>query len=519
MGRSDGIPVRIACAEFQQETCGLSLSLGDLKADGWNVTTGSDAISKWLQIGNANDIMDGFRSGLSDPTLTAGLDVTSIPLCFVDGNTNQRPLSATVVHELLERSLLQPLRDAVSQGPLNGVLLSLHGSFWADGDDDVDGTVLKEVRGIVGASCVVIAVNDQHSNITERMVANADAIFIERTYPHVDMAERARAGVVLLAQTLRGEVQPLMAWCPVPLLWSAPRMITAEEPALSYVQQLQALDEQSGILTASVGVGYQWQDSPFVGASAVVVADGSAAIAQDAANQLGRWLFERKQHWVKDPLSATEALALGTAAGQYPIVLADQGDNPGGGAPSDSTEVLRIFKERGLAPAAVLYICDPLAAKQAHAAGRGAKVKISIGGKSSSRFGPPVYFDAATVVALSDGRFVYDGPMYSGKQEELGLCAHIEQDGLHVILISVPVQPMDLALSRSLDLDCTTLKYILVKSTGHFRSGFAPIAGSIYNVDTDSLLPQDWSKISYSRIPPLFPLHDAVEFRPHPARL
>jgi microcystin degradation protein MlrC len=458
--------------------------------------------------------MDGFRSGLSDQALTDGLDVTTLPLCFVNGNTNQRPLSAAVVHSLLERSLLQPLRDAVAQHPLDGVLLSLHGSFWAHGDDDVDGTVLERVRGVVGQSCIVIAVNDQHSNITDRMVANADALFIERTYPHTDMAERAQAAVALLAQTLRGEVRPAMAWCPVPLLWSAPRMITAEQPALSYVQQLQVLDEDPRILTASVGVGYQWQDSPYVGASAVVVADGSSVVAQDAANELGQWLFERKRQWVKDPISAEEALALGEAAGRYPIVLADQGDNPGGGAPSDSTEVLRIFKERGLAPAAVLYICDPEAAAYTHAAGCGATLELDIGGKSSDRFGPPVHFQAANVVALSDGRFVYDGPMYAGKQEELGLSAHIEQDGLHVILISLPVQPFDMALSRSLDLDCTSLKYLLVKSTGHFRSGFERIAGSIHNIDTNSLLPQDWSKIDYKRIPPLFPLVDSVAFYP-----
>ena len=40
---------------------------------------------------------------------------------------------------------------------------------------------------------MVISVNDQHSNITEQMITTADALFIERTYPHTDMAERARA--------------------------------------------------------------------------------------------------------------------------------------------------------------------------------------------------------------------------------------------------------------------------------------------------------------------------------------
>jgi microcystin degradation protein MlrC len=251
--------VRVAVAEFQQETCGFSLSLGDLEADEWVVSAGAEFAAEWSEIGGANDIIDGFADGLNDPKVTAGLDVAVLPLCFVNGNTNQRPLAATVIHDLLESCLLAPLRSAVAEDPVDGVLLSLHGSFCAEGDDDVDGTVLERVRQVVGPDCVVIAVNDQHSNIGARMVSNADALFIERTYPHTDMHERGCAAVELLARTLRKEVRPVMAWCSVPLLWSAPRMITAEEPALSYVAQLQALDDTPGILSASIGVGYQWQ--------------------------------------------------------------------------------------------------------------------------------------------------------------------------------------------------------------------------------------------------------------------
>ena len=309
-----------------------------------------------------------------------------------------------------------------------------------------------------------------------------------------------------------------MAWCPVPLLWSAPRMITAEQPALSYVQQLLALDQTPGILTASVGVGYQWQDSPAVGASAVVIADGSIAAGQKAANKLGEWLWCEHEQWANESVSATEGLARGEEAGKYPIILADQGDNPGGGAPSDAVEVLSLFKEHALQPACVLYIADPEAAALAHAAGKGATIPLDVGGKSSPKFGPPVHFERAKVVAVSDGKFVYDGPMYGGKAEDLGLSAHIEQDGLHVVLISLCVQPFDLALCRSqrrsLELDCTAMRYICVKSTGHFRSGFEAIAGSIHNVDTVSLLPQDWDKIGFTRVQPLYPLDMGAVFQP-----
>ena len=37
-------------------------------------------------------------------------------------------------------------------------------------------------------------------------------------------------------------------------------------------------------------------------------------------------------------------------------------------------------------------------------------------------------------------------------------------------------------MSRSLGLDVTTMRYISVKSTGHFRDGFEPIAGSLESI-------------------------------------
>ena len=49
----------------------------------------------------------------------------------------------------------------------------------------------------------------------------------------------------------------------------------------------------------------------------------------------------------------------GDRIGKYPIILADQSDNPGGGAPSDNTEILQLFLDRNLEDAVVLHIRDP----------------------------------------------------------------------------------------------------------------------------------------------------------------
>jgi microcystin degradation protein MlrC len=64
---------------------------------------------------------------------------------------------------------------------------------------------------------------------------------------------------------------------------------------------------------------------------------------------------------------------------------------------------------------------------------------------------------------------------------------------------------MDLALCDSLGLDCRALRYICVKSTGHFRDGFQPIAGSIFNVDHgETLFTMDYAKLTqgFTRLGP-----------------
>jgi hypothetical protein len=68
------LPVRVACGEFQQETCGLALNLGALETDGWHLTTGADASSKWLQVGNRHRIL-GYRLAIADRWLVVALRV------------------------------------------------------------------------------------------------------------------------------------------------------------------------------------------------------------------------------------------------------------------------------------------------------------------------------------------------------------------------------------------------------------------------------------------------------------
>jgi microcystin degradation protein MlrC len=264
------------------------------------------------------------------------------------------------------------------------------------------------------------------------------------------------------------------------MVWGM-NQVTAHSPMKEAIAELHRIEAQPGVVCGSIATCYFLADVPDMGASVYVVTDNNPAAAQQYADELGQWCYERRADWHFDMPTTSEALAESQAAGCFPVIFADMRDNTGGGSPGDSTGTLRAFVEAGVRDACVLNITDPEAAQQCHAAGAGATLTLDIGGKSSPLQGAPVPM-TARVIAVSDGKFKYDGPMFAGLESDLGLSAHIEQDGIHVLLTTHREQPFDTAFARTLQLDPRQMRYIGVKSAAHFRAGFEAWAGAIYVV-------------------------------------
>jgi microcystin degradation protein MlrC len=455
-----------------------------------------------------NDLLDRFRGtnsctgGFIEGAARHGFELAPLLWTFAyPGGLIPRP-----DYELLKAELLDRLGRARAEGPVDGVLLDLHGAMVVEGIDDGDGDLLEAVRCAVGPGCPVVVTFDLHGNHTQRRLGAATAVVGYDTYPHVDMAERGLEAADLIVRTGRGEVRPVMAWRPLPLFWSAACQVTAHPPMDEVMRLVHEAECRPGILSVTLATGFPWADVPQMGASVIVVANKDRGLAQTTADEIGDWVWHRRDCWHRPLLGVREALALGEREGRYPVVLADMADNTGGGAPGDSTEVLRTFLELRLRDALLLYLVDPAAARQAHAAGTGRTVPFSLGGKSDPVQGPPVSV-AAEVVALSDGTFRYDGPMYAGLTGDLGPSAWLRCQGVNVVAVSGRVQPLDQAFARSLGIDCSAMRYLAVKSAAHFRSGFEGLAGSIYNVNARAIHTHDFAQLPYRRRKkPMFPL-------------
>src|ERR1041385_2975046 len=125
------------------------------------------------------------------------------------------------------------------------------------------------------------------------------------------------------------------------------------------IRRVHELEKRSGIVSVTVATGFQWADVPEAGASVIAVADGDEELANAVANELGDWIWEHRERWYAPPLPVRDALIAAEEKGKYPILLADHADNTGGGAPGDSTEVLRTFLDLDLKDALILYMVDP----------------------------------------------------------------------------------------------------------------------------------------------------------------
>jgi microcystin degradation protein MlrC len=104
--------------------------------------------------------------------------------------------------------------------------------------------------------------------------------------------------------------------------------------------------------------------------------------------------------------------------------------------------------------------------------------------------------------------------MYAGLAASMGPSAHIEQDGVHVLLVTIGEQPFDTAFARTLGLDPRRMKYVGVKSAAHFRSGFGAWAGAIHLVAEPSVH-SPWAVTFHHLGRRVYPLDENGRFDPN----
>ena len=402
---------------------------------------------------------------------------------------------------------------AAAKGGFDGIMLDLHGAMVTQSLEDGEGQFLKRLRAIVPNTPIAVSL-DMHANLYDEIVANATVVAGYRTYPHIDTYETARLAGEILLRAMRGEVRPVMAWGNVPMLPHVMRQGTDDHPNKELQHRCATMNDERA-LAASLFTGFPHADIANAGLSAAVVTDGDRELAERLRDELlDRAWVERDAFVYKIvPLEQSVARARAMpppAPGEGPIVLLDHYDNCASGGTMDTTAVLAEIMRLGLEGVAAFAIYDPEAVQQAIAAGIGAQVALSIGGKIAMPAIPadsPPLAVRGTVKTISNGHYRNRGPMARGVQMDMGAAVVLDTGAVEIVLISRHVEPSDLNCLLALGIDPMQKRYVMLKSRIHWRAGLGKLATAVVECAGVGVCTSDYGQLRFRKVRrPIYPL-------------
>jgi len=426
------------------------------------------------------------------------------------------PPSGPVEDEAYEYAAQRIL--AAVRGGCDALLLDLHGAMVTRSFDDGEGELLRRIRAAAPELPIAVAL-DMHANVFPAMIDNATVVAGYHTYPHVDMDGTAKKAGRVLLRSLAGEYRPTMAWGNAPMLPHVMRQGTDDFPNRE-LQARAAAMEAEGALAVSLFTGFPHADVHHAGLSVVAVTDGDTQLAASLVDELldqawnDRAAFVYEVEALED--SVARAKTLGAAPGDGPVLLLDHYDNTASGGTMDTTEVLAEILRQGLDDVAVFGFYDPEVVAEMAQAGVGAEVTVSLGGKlpmpALSRQSRPLTL-TGRVKLLSEGRFPATVAMSRGLTMNMGRSGVLSVGGIDIVVVSRHIEPFDPGCFRSLGIEPTSRRFLMLKSRIHYRVGFKPLVREIVECAGLGVCTSDYAEVSFERVRrPIYPL-DGVNTR------
>lgn len=381
------------------------------------------------------------------------------------------PIRKAVFEQFCDQilSLLQQNVDAV--------YLCLHGAMVAEHMHDPDGELLVRIRNKLGPNVPIIITLDLHANISDQMCSAVNLVCGYRTNPHVDMAERGQEAAFSLRRILSGQVDPKIAHVKLPLAPASVALLTASGPygaLIDFGQRRQA--ELSGaVMNVSIFGNFIFSDVPENGLSVVVTTTRDHEVALALANEIANMAWARRSEFVRQLTTTRQAVAMAINPERKPVIFSEAGDNPGGGGSGRATKLLSEMIAASAKGVFYGSFFDPALAKDAHAAGTGAKINAKFnrnrGKQVWERWDEPLEVEAE-IVGLSDGKVIGQRGMLEARRMFLGKSALLRIGGIAVVVISDRAQTSDPIFFEMFGLNISDAHTVIVKSRGHFRAGF-----------------------------------------------
>lgn len=439
-----------------------------------SMTAGQSLLDRWTGVAHElGGMIEGCRrNGLA---IEPGFATFAVP-------------SGSIAADAFER-LSDALLNAI-EAPIDGLLVALHGATVSESYPDADGEILRRLRLKYGRDLPIVVTLDLHANVSQAMVEHASAIIAYRSNPHLDQRERGIEAAQLLSNILSGKSEPVMALEAPP--WAIPiaAQNTAAMPAKGLYDDLNAVLQWPGILSASVCLGFYYADVAEMGTTFLAVADNDPELARKAARHLADRAWQRRADFLPHLASPEEAVANAIRSAKKPVVLMDVGDNVGGGSSAASRTLYEECVKQG-ATKVVVVLYDRQSVERCIAAGVRGEVP------------------EGRVVTLFDGIFTETQIRHGGwSYFDQGISAVVETpQGNTILYTSRRMAPMSLEQLLRAGIGPERQNILIVKGVIAPQAAYAPIAGEIVLVDTPGPTANDPRSFSYRNCRrPLYPM-------------
>lgn len=495
--------MRLALIHIVQETNDFNpvpTTLADFEAFG--LYEGAEIARQFGEIGQ----IGGHYAAVAD----SGLSVETIPIIR----------AWSVAGGRITRAAFDFFQDKIraglaAVGPIDGLVLQLHGAAAAEGIDDVEGEQAELCRSILGPDVPILLGLDHHANITRKIMANCTAIVGHRTQPH-DVFDTGKIGTALLLRILVEKRRPVMAWRKIPLLSHQEQFLTSKGPMKRWFDRARELEADERVLQASNYPMQPWLDVAEGGWSTIIVTDGDQVLAETLADELADLAWSMRDDFqVREAVSVDEAVRKADAAERGMVVLSDTGDTVFGGSAGDSNLILESILRLGIGSRALIPLISPQAVATLVAAGEGARVTLPLGGDAAPAFFTPLEV-TGTVRRIGGGPV----PLIYNHQNEVDMGQVVVFDvGPVTLLISelrgvagnVP------GVYEAYGVNLADYKMAVLKTASNFQY-FAPISSQVIRADTRGPGQSDVFTLPWARIPrPVYPLETISDWRAHSA--
>lgn len=490
--------MRIAIARFSHETCTFCprlTTVDDFERGG--VYHGHEMLNKAREV-------KGYIRGFIKLAKEEGAELVGI----IDASRSWGGSSGSwLTAECFEKYSTEIAEGLKKAGKLNGVFLSLHGAMAAENFHKPEAEVVRRVRKAVGNIPIMVSL-DLHANEDHELTDAADAVFVIKTYPHVDKEETGMTAAQWMIRTIKGEVKPTMSIMKPGVISPSVFQGTGVHPAKTIMDRCREWESLEKDVSVSVAFGFAYADVPDGGATVIAVTNNDQQLADRMVEDVSDLVWKLRvplasRRIPKTKEGVSKAIDF-VKDGRKPVVLADHSDRLG-----DSTHILKELLEQGAENFGVSSIADPIKVEKLTRYNKvGDEVKISVGAFTGNRYsGKPVEI-SGIIEFLGNGDYRLTGPKDTGKLQLVGPTAVLNLGkNNHVVITSTLHQVQDSEGFSRFGINFERLDIIVLKSRVHFRAFYETVAAEIIEVDAPGLGPANLREFNYVNEPEgLFPI-------------